>query len=540
MPDTSQTTEGLPDEFDRDALTEDARKLVAAIEEIHPDPYVGYDGRAALHARLERLVRDLPETATVEEFYRRAAPLVAGLQDAHSLLTSPERTDDGADDRKLPVEFRVVGDRLYVESVADDALADLVGARLLAVEGEPVETLVDCGASLRGAENGYMERYFAAGMVEHRRRLARLLDRPTPPAEPTLRFETADGERSVDLTPVADDREPTHDLDPTFPHPTGNGPRYRMYEDGDAAVFVPGDLQGYRESFEVAMARGASTVDELASAAYERHVGGDRPDDLSETVAALPSMTETLADLADEMAAGDTDTLVVDLRDNTGGDSQFVFHLAYALGGWDAVADAMAGVRSLKRRTARHRERYGVGEAGLGTAADNPADYDVSDFLDDPGADDPGTDEGGSVARVREGLSQSDTFARFVEDGRYEGALAPEDVVVAVSTGTLSSGFAGAAQLTGLGAEVVGVPSGQAPLSFGEAVEVTLPNTGLTADVAGAMFHWTSNPDAPVLEPDRELTPAAFEGYDRAGDAGLRLAFDHAGVTDGDPPEPVE
>ncbi|WP_327051140.1 S41 family peptidase [Halomicrococcus gelatinilyticus] len=517
--------------FDRDALAEDARELVAAIEEIHPDPYVGYDGRVALHARLERLVRELPESATTEEFYRRAAPLVAGLQDAHSLLKAPERTDDGAGDRTLPVEFRVVGDRLYVESVADDALADLVGARLLAVAGESVATLVDRGASLRGAENGYMERYFAAGMIEHHRRLARLLDRPEPPAEPTLRFETADGERSVAMTPVAHDREPTHDLGATFPHPTGSGPRYRLYEGGDAAVFVPGDLQGYRESFEVAMARGATTADELAPAAYERHVGGDPPDDLDAMVAALPSMAETLADLADAMAAADTDTLVVDLRDNPGGDSQFVFHLAYVLAGWDAVADTVAGVRSLKRRTDRHRERYGTGEAGLGTAADSPVDYDFSDFLDDGG---------GTAERLRDGLTQSDTFARFVEDGSYEGAYAPERIVVAVSTGTLSSGFAGAAQLTSLGAEVVGVPSGQAPKSFGEAVEVTLPNTGLTANVAGAMYHWTPDPDAAVLEPDRELTPAAFEAYDRAGDAGLRLAFDHAGVTDGDPPETVE
>jgi hypothetical protein len=531
MTENVRRNDSSPERFDRDALAEDARALVAAIEECHPDPYVGYDGRVALHARLERLVRDLPESATTEEFYRRAAPLVAGLQDAHSLLKAPERTDAGADDRTLPVAFRVVGDGLYVESVADDALADLLGARLLAVEGESVATLVDRGSSLRGAENGYMERYFAAGMVEHRRRLARLLDRPEPPAEPTLRFETADGERSVAMAPVASDRDPTNELDQTFPHPTGTGPRYRLYEGGDAAVFVPGDLQGYRESLEVMMARGAATAEELAPAAYERHVGGDPPGDLDATVAALPSMTETLADLAEGMAAADTDTLVVDLRDNTGGDSQFVFHLAYALGGWDAVVDAMAGVRSLKRRTDRHRERYGAGEAGLGTAADNPADYDVSDFLDD---------DGGTAERLREGLSQSDTFARLVESGDFEGALAPDDVVVAISTGTLSSGFAGAAQLASLGADVVGVPSGQAPLSFGEAVAVTLPNTGLTVDVAGALFHWTSDPDAAVLEPDRELTPAAFEAYDRAGDAGLRLAFDHAGVTDGDPPEPVE
>jgi hypothetical protein len=106
----------------------------------------------------------------------------------------------------------------------------------------------------------------------------------------------------------------------------------------------------------------------------------------------------------------------------------------------------------------------------------------------------------------------------------------------------MSSAFAGAAQLTSLGADIVGVPSGQAPLSFGEPVEKTLPNTGLTARIAGSMYHWVPDPDTNVLQPDRELTPSLFERYDRTTDAGLRLAFDHAGITEasGSPPVPAE
>lgn len=44
------------------------------------------------------------------------------------------------------------------------------------------------------------------------------------------------------------------------------------------------------------------------------------------------------------------------------------------------------------------------------------------------------------------------------------------------------------------------------------------------------MYHWVPDPDGRVLESDAELTPERFEGYDRAADAGLRLAFDHGTV----------
>ena len=54
------------------------------------------------------------------------------------------------------------------------------------------------------------------------------------------------------------------------------------------------------------------------------------------------------------------------------------------------------------------------------------------------------------------------------------------------------------------------------------------------------MYHWVPDPDGRVLEPEAELTSEGFKWYDRAADAGLRLAFDHAGHTDGEPPEPAD
>ncbi len=505
-------------------MAADLRTLREWIEAVHPDPFLGYEGRVALHARVERLVRSLPETATTETFYRQAAPVVAGLDDAHSLLHPPEGAGRGTGDRRLPLSLRVVGDGLYVESVADEGLTDLVGARLFAVEGVSVAELAERGRRFRGSENQFGALDRAAGLIERHRPLARLLDREDAPATPTLSVAVDGTERTRAVDPVPTGREPVAALEATLSLPEGPGPRYRL-ADG-AAVFVPGNLSDYRESLEAKHAAAPEVAAEQAAAAYERQVGGDPPADAEARIAALPSMAETVEALCEAMADADTETLVVDLRDNPGGDSRFVFLLAYALQGWDGVDRTTRDVRVLRRRTDAHRERYGdaAGASDDGEREGDTPAYDFSGFLRG------GDDRAERLALVRQRLGRSPTATDFldrVDDGVYR----PERVVVVTSAGTMSSAFACAAQFTGLGADVVGVPSGQAPRSFGEPVERTLPNTGLDVHLAGALYHWTDDPGS-VLAPDRELTPERFERLDRGADAGLRLALEHAGHDD--------
>lgn len=526
--------DGVADTYAREALAEDARTLVSRIEAIHADPYRGYDGRIELHRRLEETIRDLPETATAEEFYRRAAPLVAGLADTHSKLCPPD--GPAAEDLRLPVSFRVVEDGLYVDAVYEESLRDLLGGRLRAVDGQPVDAMVDRGASLRGAENRYTALLFLRRELEGYGGLDRLLDRSARPEEPTISVAVDGEERRRPLEPVPTDADATHELPATVDVPSGGGPRYRLYEGGEAAVFVPGNLTGYRESLKAAAERDASFTEEFAREAHAELVDGDPPDDTDELLAVLPSMLETLIDLACEMESAGTETLIVDLRDNPGGDSRFVFYLCYVLYGWDGVLAASSSVEAVKRRTALHRERYGLPKNASGefaTVEDNPADYDFSHYLRER--------EIGSEAvleQLREAMALG-TDGAF-ESESHAGHYAPEELIVVTTAATMSSAFAGAAQLSELGGDLVGVPSGQAPISFGEAVEVTLPNTGLCAEIAGSTYRWVSDPEGPVLSMDRELTAERFEQYGRAGDAALRLAFDYADLTEpGERPTPL-
>ncbi len=517
-----------PQTYEREALAEDLRTVLERIEEIHADPYHGYDGRVDLHHTVETAVRDLPQTATRESFYRHAAPILAGLDDAHSRLVPPERSGEAG---RLPLSFRVVGDGLYVDGVSKASLTDLVGGRVTRVEGQSIDELADRGASLRGAENRYWAlRHLARSLGEYDA-VDRLLGAAQSPQSLTVAIEGIDetvSRRSV--APVGGDREPIAGLETTVELPDGTGPRYRLYEGGDAAVFVPGDLTGYREAVEAACARDRTGAERIARDAYRRHVGDDPPEELDAVIGALPSMTETMTELVRTMSEAATEALIVDLRDNPGGDSRFVQQLCYFLYGIDEIVETADWGVAVKRRTEAHRAEYGVPDGirdGYATFADNPADYDFGTVFRRAEAD-----PEAAIAQF-EGRLGGGAFGEELGAQTHEQYYAPERVVVVTSEATMSSAFAGAALLSEFGAEVVGVPSGQAPVSFGEAVETALPNTGLTVELSGAMFRWVPDPAGPVLSVDRELTPELFESrYDRAGDAGLRLAFDHAGVTD--------
>jgi len=517
---------------DRESMAADLRTLVERIEGIHADPYRGYDGRVPLHAALEETVRDLPPSATVEEFYRRAAPLVAGLEDAHSRLVPPEG-DEYDDGTRLPVSLRVVGDALYVDGVYEESLADLLGAQMVAVQGDPVDAMVERYTSLRGSENPYFARMAVAGKVESAEWFDRLLDEPPGGSGPTVEVRGRNGETERrSLEPISSDSEPVAELDRTVELPDGTGPRYRLLADRDAAVFVPANLMYYREVVQSARDRGAEYAASIAREAYGHHFEDEPPEDVEEIVPALPSMVETLIELVEEMAAAETTSLVVDLRDNPGGDSRFVQYLGYFLYGLDTLVEGTDWTVGLKRRTEAHRERYGVPETArdeYATFEDNPAGYDFGGRFRNREMPDERRRE-----RMAESVSTG-AFAEELSERTHEGYYEPDRVVVATTAGTMSSGFAGAALLAEFGGDVVGVPSGQAPISFGEAIEVTLPNTGLRADVAGSMYRWTRDPDGDVGSMDRELTRDLFEErYDAAGDAALRLALDWA---DGSVPE---
>ncbi len=511
--------------YPRADLAEDARSLATTLEESHPDPYAGHGGRVAYHRNLEELIREIPdEGESVSAFYPRVAGFAARVRDLHTAVDPPEEPEKATTGR-LPVGFRVVGAHLYVDEVYDEECADLLGGRLVAVEGVATADLEGRAAAVESAENEYGDRRNVAEMLEDLAPLGYLLD--DAPRRLSLEIETRDGECvERTLEPVEPDAEPVETLAASVERPATDGePAYRFLDDdGETALLALPDMRLYREHPEMVTAMDAEGSERMARDAYREVVGEPVPDELPEVVAAIPSATEVLTELVEEMADAGTETLVVDTRDNGGGNSALTYILLYLLYGWDGIADATADQISIPKDSDLYRRRFG--DEGAVGDTDNPAGFDFESYFARGDADE-------QLDQLREQVRLTETFREEVESGDHEAFYRPENVVVVTSAGTASAGTEPAFLLSKLGASVVGVPSVQAPNKPRDLLPGELPNTGL--DFRVSFRHVEFCPDADdgsVLEPDVELTPERFEEYDRARDAGVRLALDFADATD--------
>lgn len=517
--------EATQNTYSKSVLATDARYLAETLEAAHPDPYAGHGGRIAFHRRLEQTIRDIPtDGETAAEFYPRVAELAARVRDGHTDVASP---DDAGAPGKLPVRLRVVGPELYVDEVYDESYRNLLGARLVSVEGVPTATLLDRIATLEGSDNVLQDGVSLSFALRDVDPLRHLVDEAV--REPTLAVETTDGS-TVEVTIAPDDaldadEKPVATLETTVSVPETNGePAYGFLDDDrQTALLVLPDMFSYREAAELLREMGHEQVETIARNVHEQVVDGPVPEDVADVVAELPSAVEVLTDLVTEMAAAGTERLLVDTRANTGGNSLLGNALTYVLHGWDGVLTAGEDHVQIPKDSPLYREC--IGDSGPVEETENPAGFDFGSYFEN-------SDRSKRLDRLRDWLADSETFASELKSGEHEAYYCPESVVVVTAAMTYSAGAEPAFTLSQLGGSVVGVPPSQAPNVPRDTLTDELPNTGI--EFRTAYRHVDSRPDVDgrTFPLDETLTPERFEAMGRSGDAGLHLALETAPLSE--------
>jgi len=497
--------------YARSELVADVRHLAEQLETAHPDPYDGHGGRVDFHRCVEEAIRAIPDAGEpLHEFYPRVAELVAGVRDGHTDISPP---DDSAIDGELPLGLRVVGDELYVDEVYADAHAELLGGRVVSVEGVPADELFEQMRWLEGSDNVYQDRVSLTLALRGVTPLRFLVGHPVH--EPTFRIETTDGstEERVVAPTARDDLVAT--LERTVEPPETNGePAFRLLDDGSTALLVLPDMFSYREAAEILRSIGHEQAVEVARSTHDRVVDAAAPDDIEAVVADLPSAVEILTDLVTEMKSAGTDHLVIDTRANTGGNSLLSNLLTYVLYGWEGIATGGEDHIRVPKDSPLYRDCIDD-EDRIGET-DNPAGFDFESYFE--------TDRQQQVDRLRDWLSGSETVAAEFEAGTHEAYYEPECVTVVTAAMTYSAGAEPAFTLSKLGASVVGVPPSQAPNVPRDTLTDELPNTGLRFRTAYRHVESRPDVDGRVFPLTTELTAAQFESMGRPADAGIRLA----------------
>jgi hypothetical protein len=490
-----------PGAFSRQQLVEDTRELARIIEDTHPDPYGGGGGRIAFHRRLHTVLNAIPdEGMTKEEYQRLVRPFVAGVGDAHTNFLTGYSTDPRPDG--LPLRFKVVDESLVIVGI-QESHRELLGSRLVSVEGVPLADLAARQRRLEGIDNQFHALYaLATKSLMHRARLRDLIPewRGTDP----VRVELLRQDGSMTARALAPARRDAGWA--AFP----------------SRVSLPQPVRG---SFRCAFLAPPDGGQEIAYVRFT-HMGGylentEQRHPVRAMLTRLPSATREFRELVVEMKKRGTQTLVLDVRGNPGGNSLISEILVYYVYGKDKLLE-MAGVGSGEHGAFRYSRLYFADRPSESLEAINmgravplvEGDYDFAwSYVDGkPIARRSGPDGEPPMVKF---LRLSPTFRGEYDAGTYSGHYKPGKVIVLCDAGTLSAGFSVVVEFWRLGATTVGTPPAQAPNSYGAAAIFTLRHTGLNGMVPMiSAAHFPDDPSkAHVLPVDHLLTYERFKSY---------------------------
>jgi hypothetical protein len=501
-PQPTATPTTRPGYFSREQLIEDARQLAEAIESAHPDPYINGGGKIAFHRRLQRLFNAIPaEGMTREEFIRLLRPFIAAVGDAHTELWSDYPVNDHAPGG-VPLRFEIVEETLYVAGVADEESRDLIGATLVSVEGVPLAELCERQRRLQGTENQYHALYLLANLsLWYRPCMEDLLPEWQDSRRVSVELQLSSGEiqEVVFDLPKGIDAMFTPESRVVMPSTDDSGFLYEFLDaEGKTAYLRIDHMSHYREATEMETSRPAPR---------------------------LRSATETFRSMVVEMEQARTEVLIVDLRDNRGGNSVMGDILVYFLYGKGVLQDVMTygdaiGGGMVRKYSdlfwAQTQSWTSLEQVNEGRALPLRADdYDFAGFSGDVEWS-PARKAEAIAYNEKSWLALSSTFWEEYQSEAYSAYYRPKTVLVLTDPETFSSGFTMARYLYLAGATFVGTPSGQAANSFGNGQLWHLAHTGIegTVSTTYSIFFPDDSELARVLPVHYPLTYEKLASYD--------------------------
>lgn len=434
------------------ALKQDLDVLRRTIQKVHPAFADSTARTGSFRQAVDSLRADLDQPMTPCAFHRRVAPLVTALDDGHTNLGFGHCFGSFAKTKRMfPFDIALTDSTAMVLRSYHDEAPVAPGTRIVAVDGTPVSTLHDQFLQrVPGARSAYRRQKFE-GQTDTFKFFLWHVSGMEAPFDLTVRDD--EGERSVAV-------------------------------DG-----VPADTIGARRTDENPPAYAYQSLEGRTGLLTVRSFGAPEDD-----------FEDFLDTTFDQIRRTGTEHLLIDVRDNSGGQSgRAEALLRYLASSPFALTDTVAARASETFKTQMKR-RIPAAVRWL------PLQY-----LDERGRAVWGVPEGRIVEMPSEHVSPHDADERF--DGR---------VSALVNEGTFSAAtlFAAAVKKLGIGALVGRKTGGPAGIMFAENVPTQLPNSRLWLQVSAMRFQFGDKlPDWPArgVRPDHRVPrdlPARAGGAD--------------------------
>lgn len=493
-----------------DSIIADFDSLVRIIEDTHPDPYTNFGGRVFFHKNASDLRNKIltDSAPTVHSLYEKSSEFISRLKDGHSFINPPqyESTATGSDSLLL-IKFMYAADSLIVNAI-DSIDGHLLGSRLTAINGIPIDRIADIIARLHPCENTAGRYNHLADFFKSPDFYRRLTDKKDDSI--TMSIITPDGD-SIAYRPRVIHFSQFGEMPKARIHVSDRFPTRQMeYRiTGNAMVFRLATVQS-RENFEYQYRNGWDFYPQLQY--YYRMAAAEMPADTLEAITTLPSMSETFMNMLTRMKARSIKNLIIDLRGNGGGWTPVIYPTLYMMYGDCFLCTDMSN-KFYRRISDLYLKK-------LCTTIDdfnsmNGTRLRTGDYimpLDE-------TDTR-SIEQKREDFFKqafcSDSVKECLRALNGRPLYRPDRVYVITDAGTFSAAFHYAYYLSRMGATVAGETSSQAPNCYMEVTPFVLPATGLTGSVSNSMqiFLPANDPRATEFTPDIRLR---YDDYRRHG-----------------------
>ena len=523
---------GNSQDFRRDSIIEDIRQLADILESSHPDPYIRGGGKIAFHRRLHQLILSIPEEGTrKEDFQKLLLPFVASVGDGHTRI-HVEYKNNEKQPAGIPLYFSIIEKSLYVSGVVDENHKNLIGSILLSVEDIPFKALCERVTKLRGTDNEYGALALLEGKnyLWYQSQLADLIPEWMKD-NITLELKLLSGEtKKMTFNLPIEINKPLIMHDSVIEIPSTKNCEFAhnfLDKNRKVAILKVDGMGGFRENFELAGLENQFLLNG-ARYFYQRYNKKAPPDDKSELLKGIPSATETFKSLVTDMRNYRTETLVVDLRKNGGGNSTLAQFLIYFIFGEDRLISYFAqksGYETIKYSNL-YFDQVQDGKKGTNTPGIelNDNDYWFEDLYELKNLEDFRTQK--ATAELAELYKKIPTFYNEYKTGKYSNHHRPKKIIVLCSPETYSSGYTMMKMLNVMGATLIGTPSSQAENAPGWVLNFKLKNSGLTGWVACKFYTSFSNRiKNGVYQLDQELTYNKLKEYDFDPNSEILLAL---------------
>lgn len=494
-----------------DSIIADFRSFIKHLEDTHPDPYTNYGGKALFHRSAYIALQNLKQknVTEAEELCWQIRSFLAPLQDGHTFVNYPMKQTTSH--TLAPIAFRTIDEGLLVRKLPTE-YNNILGSRLVSIEGIPVGTLYKEITKLYPAENEIGEILNLCWYAHSHTVLSKLI--PSLKKDSiSYQVKTPDNNEIEIRLPFMPEKEwrmwhNTEGEKSNDKIPTGNL-SFAFIGKGQETMYFRSTSIMARDNIEVSKEWGMDYYTDLKYC-YEKTFHRPMPSDTLQAISELPSFSEEFDKMLQQMKKHHSTNLIIDLRGNSGGWTPIIRPTLYQLWGDEYLKKNMGDKlyrvisplyikkngTTLSEFNARNKTNYSFGDYVFSESKDKPQAITESyrnKFIKN------------SISCIKDKLTEQSGKPIYT----------PKHIYVLTDANTFSAAFHYAFYLWKMGAVIVGNSSSQAPNTYMESTPFVLPHTKLNGSISNSLQLYLpiDDPRAKQLRPDWVLTYDDYKKY---------------------------